>query len=69
MLQVHVRDLNNWDVTRPTLERAMRRPDAIGLTILAALVLSVNDTGRHCELRKRTHRMRAVAAGNPFAWH
>jgi cell wall-associated NlpC family hydrolase len=46
MLQVQVQDLDNRDVPRSTLERAMCRRDAIGLAVLAALGLTLNDAGR-----------------------
>src|SRR5215212_1473093 len=43
MLQDH----HNTDNPRSTLERAMRRRDAIGLAVLAALGLTLSDAGRH----------------------
>jgi cell wall-associated NlpC family hydrolase len=43
MLQNHT----NKEIPRSTLERAMRRREAIGLVVLAALGLTWNDAGRH----------------------
>jgi cell wall-associated NlpC family hydrolase len=47
MLQVHVQDLNIRDIPRSTLERAMHRRQAIGVAVMAALGLILNDAGRH----------------------
>jgi cell wall-associated NlpC family hydrolase len=47
MLQVHVQVLNIRDIPRSTLERAMRRRQAIGVAVMAALGLTLNDAGRH----------------------
>jgi len=44
MLQVQ--DLNSRDIPLSTLERAMRRRNAIGLAVLATLGLTLNDAGR-----------------------
>jgi cell wall-associated NlpC family hydrolase len=43
MLQV----LDNRDIPRSTLKPAMRRRDAIGLAVLVALGLTLNDAGGH----------------------
>jgi cell wall-associated NlpC family hydrolase len=42
-----LQDLNDRDIPRSTLERAMRRRDALALTVLAALGLTLDDAGRH----------------------
>jgi cell wall-associated NlpC family hydrolase len=40
-------DLNNRDIPHSTLERAMRRRDALALAVLGALGLTLDDAGRH----------------------
>jgi cell wall-associated NlpC family hydrolase len=47
MLQVHVQDLNIRDIPRSTLERAVHRRQAIGVAVMAALGLTLNNAGRH----------------------
>ena len=41
-----MQDLDNRDIPLSTLGRAIRRRDAFGVTVLAALGLSANDAGR-----------------------
>jgi cell wall-associated NlpC family hydrolase len=42
-----LQDLNTSEISGSTLERAIRRRDAIGFAVLVALGLTLNDAGRH----------------------
>jgi cell wall-associated NlpC family hydrolase len=62
MLQVQ--DLNNRDIPGSTLKRAMRRRDAIGLAVLAALGLTLNDGDRHLAEAAQTEANTQDASGS-----